>query len=73
MFCAYAVTAVVFTYIYQLTFFAGIMVYTNRREMDNRNCLTFRKIKKDTGNFPPKMSIAPYDLENSSGNFFRLG
>ncbi|EYC39095.1 hypothetical protein Y032_0676g1430 [Ancylostoma ceylanicum] len=48
MFCAYAVTAVVFTYIYQLTFFAGIMVYTNRREMDNRNCLTFRKIKKDT-------------------------
>ncbi|KAK6745211.1 hypothetical protein RB195_011745 [Necator americanus] len=48
MFCAYAVTAVVFTYIYQLTFFAGIMVYTNRREMDNRNCLTFRKIKKET-------------------------
>ncbi|KHJ84632.1 hypothetical protein OESDEN_15652, partial [Oesophagostomum dentatum] len=48
MFCAYAVTAVVFTYIYQLTFFAGIMVYTNKREMANRNCLTFRKIKKDT-------------------------
>ncbi|ETN74405.1 patched family protein [Necator americanus] len=48
MFCAYAVTAVVFTYVYQLTFFAGIMVYTNRREMDNRNCLTFRKIKKET-------------------------
>ncbi|VDP24721.1 unnamed protein product [Heligmosomoides polygyrus] len=46
MFCAYAVTAVVFTYVYQLTFFAGIMVYTNRREMDNRNCITFRKIKK---------------------------
>nr|CDJ96696.1 Patched domain containing protein [Haemonchus contortus] len=47
MFCAYAVTAVLFTYVYQLTFFAGIMVYTNRREMDNRNCLTFMKIKKD--------------------------
>ncbi|KAK6016554.1 hypothetical protein OSTOST_17961 [Ostertagia ostertagi] len=46
MFCAYAVTAVMFTYVYQLTFFAGIMVYTNRREMDNRNCITFRKIKK---------------------------
>nr|CDJ87867.1 Patched domain containing protein [Haemonchus contortus] len=49
MFCAYAVTAVLFTYVYQLTFFAGIMVYTNRREMDNRNCLTFMKIKKDYG------------------------
>ncbi|WKY02116.1 hypothetical protein Q1695_015826 [Nippostrongylus brasiliensis] len=47
MFCAYAVTAVVFTYIYQLTFFAGIMVYTNRREIDNRNCITFLKIKKE--------------------------
>ncbi|PIO73472.1 patched family protein [Teladorsagia circumcincta] len=47
MFCAYAVTAVMFTYVYQLTFFAGIMVYTNRREMDNRNCITFRKIKKE--------------------------
>ncbi|CAJ0596985.1 unnamed protein product [Cylicocyclus nassatus] len=48
MFCAYAVTAVLFTYVYQLTFFAGIMVYTNRREMDNRNCLTCCKIKKRT-------------------------
>ncbi|PIO58261.1 hypothetical protein TELCIR_20307 [Teladorsagia circumcincta] len=54
MFCAYAVTAVLFTYVYQLTFFAGIMVYTNRREMDNRNCITFRKIKKGS---PPSITF----------------
>uniref|UniRef100_A0A0N5ATA6 SSD domain-containing protein n=1 Tax=Syphacia muris TaxID=451379 RepID=A0A0N5ATA6_9BILA len=46
MFCAYAVAAVIFTYVYQLTFFAGIMVLTCRREVENRHCLTFQKIKK---------------------------
>ncbi|CAJ0943304.1 unnamed protein product, partial [Mesorhabditis belari] len=45
MFCMYAVVAVIFTYIYQLTFFAGIMVFTCRREISNRNCLTFMKMK----------------------------
>ncbi|CAI4232299.1 unnamed protein product [Auanema sp. JU1783] len=46
MFCMYAVVAVIFTYVYQMTFFAGIMVLTNKRELSNRNCLTFRKISK---------------------------
>lgn len=63
MFCAYAVTAVVFTYVYQLTFFAGIMVYTNRREMDNRNCITFRKIKKGG-----LLEIVRDGQENNHGN-----
>lgn len=44
MFCVYAVVAVIFTYFYQLTFFAGIMVYTCKREAEGRHCLTFRQI-----------------------------
>lgn len=44
MFCVYAVIAVIFTYFYQLTFFAGIMVYTCKREVEGRHCLTFRQI-----------------------------
>uniref|UniRef100_A0A0K0DYQ7 SSD domain-containing protein n=1 Tax=Strongyloides stercoralis TaxID=6248 RepID=A0A0K0DYQ7_STRER len=47
MFCVYAVVAVFFTYIYQLTFFAGIMVLTSKREVNERNCLTFIKISKN--------------------------
>ncbi|CAB3402413.1 unnamed protein product [Caenorhabditis bovis] len=46
MFCCYAVAAVIFTYIYQLTFFAAVMVYTNRREVSNRHCLLFYKLDK---------------------------
>lgn len=53
MFCAYAVVAVIFTYVYQLTFFAGIMVLTCRREIEGRHCLTFHMIKKDP---PAKIS-----------------
>uniref|UniRef100_A0A915BTH5 SSD domain-containing protein n=1 Tax=Parascaris univalens TaxID=6257 RepID=A0A915BTH5_PARUN len=48
MFCVYAVTAVFFTYIYQLTFFAGVMVLTGKREVDGRHCLTFLIIKKSS-------------------------
>ena len=47
MFCAYAVAAVIFTYFYQLTFFAGIMVITGKREVEGRHCLTFQKIVKE--------------------------
>ncbi|CAI5443983.1 unnamed protein product [Caenorhabditis angaria] len=46
MFCAYAVAAVIFTYIYQLTFFAAVMVFTNRREVANRHCLFFTKLSR---------------------------
>lgn len=41
----FAGVAIIFVYIYQLTFFASIMYWTNLREIQNRNCLTFRKIK----------------------------
>lgn len=44
MFCVYAVVAVTFTYIYQLTFLAAIMYWTSLREVNNRHCLTFRKL-----------------------------
>lgn len=44
MFCVYAVVAVIFTYFYQLTFFAAFMVYTCRREAEGRHCLTFRQM-----------------------------
>uniref|UniRef100_A0A1I7Y2K6 SSD domain-containing protein n=1 Tax=Steinernema glaseri TaxID=37863 RepID=A0A1I7Y2K6_9BILA len=47
MFCAYAVAAVLFTYVYQLTFFAGIMVLTCKREVEGRHCLFFYKVEKD--------------------------
>lgn len=50
MFCVYAVAAVLFTYIYQLTFFAAIMAITSRREMSNRHCITFRKVPKQSSN-----------------------
>ena len=49
MFCMYAVVAVIFTYVYQLTFFAAVMVYTCRREISNRNCVIFTKLDKDKG------------------------
>uniref|UniRef100_A0A1I7XKJ8 SSD domain-containing protein n=1 Tax=Heterorhabditis bacteriophora TaxID=37862 RepID=A0A1I7XKJ8_HETBA len=74
MFCAYAVTAVVFTYVYQLTFFAGIMVYTNRREMDNRNCITFRKIKKDIDTWNTKdndLCDRSFEKNHFLSKFFR--
>ncbi|KAH7731240.1 Protein PTR-19 c [Aphelenchoides avenae] len=44
MFCVYAACAVLFTYVYQLTFFAAVMTVTSRREMANRHCLTFQKV-----------------------------
>ncbi|KAI6201068.1 SSD domain-containing protein [Aphelenchoides besseyi] len=48
MFCVYAVIAVTFIYFYQMTFFAAVMVYTCRREVDGRHCLTFRRLIPST-------------------------
>ena len=42
IFCVYATVAVVFVYVYQMTFFAGLMVVTGRRELAGRHCITFR-------------------------------
>ncbi|KAL4002135.1 Patched family protein [Acanthocheilonema viteae] len=45
-FCMYAVSAISFTYIYQLTFFSAILVLTSKREIAERHCLTFQKCRK---------------------------
>ena len=43
-FCIFAATAVMMNYVYQVTFFAGIMVLTGRREMAGQHALTCQKI-----------------------------
>lgn len=72
MFCVYAVVAVMFTYIYQLTFFAAILVYTCAREEDQRHCVTFRAtaktpfdLQKDVP-FNPKYPPMRYEPSNKS-------
>uniref|UniRef100_A0A1I7TM67 SSD domain-containing protein n=1 Tax=Caenorhabditis tropicalis TaxID=1561998 RepID=A0A1I7TM67_9PELO len=72
MFCAYAVAAVIFTYIYQLTFFAAVMVYTNRREVNNRHCITFHKLKRET--LPEKVAAKgdrSFEKNSILAQFFR--
>ncbi|CAJ0581174.1 unnamed protein product, partial [Mesorhabditis spiculigera] len=86
MFCMYAVAAVVFTYVYQLTFFAGIMVFTCRREISNRNCVTFlkgkendevklsRKLQQMGGNphwHPPPASDRSFEKNHVMARFFK--
>ncbi|CAD5220789.1 unnamed protein product [Bursaphelenchus xylophilus] len=65
MFCLYAVVAVVFTYFYQLTFFAATMVYTCKRECERRNCLTFQPtVPITTKPLPPNMPPLKYFPSN---------
>ncbi|KAI1724634.1 patched family domain-containing protein [Ditylenchus destructor] len=45
IFCVYASVAVLFTYVYQLTFFISILYVTCAREVQHRNCVTMRKMK----------------------------
>ncbi|XP_013410296.1 patched domain-containing protein 3-like [Lingula anatina] len=45
VFCLYSGVAVLFTYLYQLTFFGACMVITGHRENASRHCLTFNKVK----------------------------
>ncbi|VDM51870.1 unnamed protein product [Angiostrongylus costaricensis] len=71
MFCTYALTAMVFTYVYQLTFLAGIMVYTNRREMDGRHCLTFRKIKNKANQPKEANKDRSFEKNHALSQFFR--
>ncbi|XP_070532382.1 patched domain-containing protein 3-like [Ptychodera flava] len=44
IFCLYTAIAVLFDYIYQVTFFGACMVLTGRREAANLHCLTFKKV-----------------------------
>ena len=45
LFCAYTGVAVIFAYIYMITFTGGILVFSGRREANNRHGVTLRKIK----------------------------
>uniref|UniRef100_A0A0N5BAG7 SSD domain-containing protein n=1 Tax=Strongyloides papillosus TaxID=174720 RepID=A0A0N5BAG7_STREA len=69
MFCVYAVVAVFFTYVYQLTFFAGIMVLTSRREVNERNCLTFMKVSKKEKKNNCKKVIESFPKDSRYINF----
>ncbi|KJH50304.1 hypothetical protein DICVIV_03587 [Dictyocaulus viviparus] len=71
IFCFYAVTAIVFIYVYQLTFFAGIMVYTNRREISNRNCITCLKIEIKTSRVKNSDEDHIYESNHILSQFFR--
>uniref|UniRef100_A0AC34GN64 SSD domain-containing protein n=1 Tax=Panagrolaimus sp. ES5 TaxID=591445 RepID=A0AC34GN64_9BILA len=70
MFCAYAVVAVIFTYIYQLTFFAGIMVLTSKREVEGRHCLTFQKIAKKKKPTKPAAEVIQAPRLWSGGDYY---
>lgn len=44
VFCAYAGVAMIFVYIYQITFFAACMAYVGEREASNLHCYTCKKV-----------------------------
>lgn len=60
MFCAYSGIAMVFAYIYQVTFFAACMAYMGEREARNIHCLTCQNVlpKRDSPNSPYRIFCA---------------
>ncbi|XP_071481622.1 patched domain-containing protein 3-like [Diadema antillarum] len=44
IFCLYTGVAVIFDYIFQITFFGACMAYSGRREAANRHCLTLTRV-----------------------------
>ncbi|XP_030839104.1 patched domain-containing protein 3 isoform X3 [Strongylocentrotus purpuratus] len=44
VFCLYTGVAVIFDYLFQITFFGACMVYSGRREAANRHCITLVKV-----------------------------
>lgn len=60
MFCAYSGVAMVFAYIYQVTFFAACMAYMGEREAKNIHCLTCQNVlpKRESPNSPYKIFCA---------------
>ncbi|XP_054847809.1 patched domain-containing protein 3-like [Eublepharis macularius] len=47
-FCIYTGTALVFCYIYNLTFFGAVLALNGRREESNRHWLTFMKVSNES-------------------------
>lgn len=68
IFCLYAAVAILFVYVYQLTFLAGVFVLTSRREISGRHCLTFQKVKhKVTGEPKGKKEKSKSDCMGKKG------
>ena len=44
IFCLFAGVAILFDYIFQITFFGACMVYTGQREANNKHCYTCKKV-----------------------------
>lgn len=60
MFCAYSGIAMVFAYIYQVTFFAACMAYMGEREASNIHCFTCHNVlpKRESTNSPYRIFCA---------------
>ena len=67
-FCTYTGTAILFCYIYNITFFGACLALNGRREKGNRHWLTFRKV--ETPNEDKKSNACSvggtYDLETGA-------
>ncbi|XP_077994794.1 patched domain-containing protein 3-like [Glandiceps talaboti] len=44
IFCCYCGVAIVFDYLYQITFFGGCMALIGHREKENRHCITMKRV-----------------------------
>ncbi|XP_071807226.1 patched domain-containing protein 3-like isoform X1 [Asterias amurensis] len=44
VFCLYTGIAIIFDYLYQISFFGACMVYTGRREANNKHCTTLKQV-----------------------------
>uniref|UniRef100_A0A0N4ZCR7 SSD domain-containing protein n=1 Tax=Parastrongyloides trichosuri TaxID=131310 RepID=A0A0N4ZCR7_PARTI len=63
LFCIYAATAVIFCYIYQLTFFSGFTAIMGHCEHNERHSLFFYKIKKNR-NIKKSSKVHDLTLDN---------
>lgn len=46
IFCTYCAVAVLFAFVYQMTFFAACLTFCGRRELAGRHCLTLKRVQK---------------------------
>ncbi len=57
MFCSYASVAILFDYLYQVTFFAGIMAVSGDFEAQGRHCLFLYKVRSHRNLKRPKSGM----------------
>ncbi|KRZ11741.1 Patched domain-containing protein 3 [Trichinella zimbabwensis] len=59
-FCIYTVAAILFDYIFQLTFFCAVAAYGGRREANSRHCLFYWKtVEKRSNEIPTTTTTTP--------------